>query len=301
MSRQLLALAFLLCSCAWTSRGGAEEPSSHGFRPSFRRFGVWDYVGTAAISGAYYAVELTQRGPRGADWTAPLPLDRPFRDWVVADTKGGREQADGWSDRLWYASVAYPVLDALVTPAIRSRGVEISAQMTLMNFQSFMLVSLLIRMPHKWIGRLRPDALGCANDPTYTDHCGNNGLYVSFPGGHVAVSMTGAGLSCAHHLHARLYGSPWADGTACGAALGAASLVGYFRLRADKHWLSDQLAGTMLGLLSGYLVPTLLYYHPFWRSSPPATPAVNARSRARWSLLPWLSQDTLGGAFVLVD
>lgn len=304
MSRWLLAMALLVGVSASTRAAVADDDSPYPYQPTFRRFGLWDYVGTAAISGGYYAVELTQRGPRGADWTGPLPLDRPLRDWIAADTKTGREQADHWSDVFWYSSVAYPVLDALVAPTIRSRGVEISAQMTLMNFQSFMLVSLLIRMPHKWIGRLRPDAIGCASDPTYTDHCGNDGLYVSFPGGHVAVSMTGAGLSCAHHMHAGLYGSTWADGAACGAALGAASLVGYFRMRADKHWLSDQLAGSLLGLFSGYLVPTLLYYHPFWQphSQPRAAGASGASGfGARWSLAPWLSQDTLGGAFVLVD
>lgn len=300
MLRWALACSLALVVCSETPGAAADDARRYPYQPTFRRFGAWDYVGTAAISGAYYAVELTQRGPRGADWTSPLPLDRPFRDWVVAESKTARESADTWSDHFWYASVAYPVLDALVVPTIRSRGVGISAQMTLMNFQSFMLVSLLIRMPHKWIGRLRPDSIGCQSDPSYNDHCGNDGVYVSFPGGHVAVSMTGAGLSCAHHLHAGLYGSDWADGTACGAALAAASMVGYFRMRADKHWLSDQLVGAMTGLFSGYVVPTLLYYHPFWRSSAAAPPSGSAE-RAHWSVLPWLAPDTVGGAFVLVN
>lgn len=303
MLRWLLAWALFVGACVSTRTAAADDANPYPYQPTFRRFGLWDYVGTAAVSGAYYAVELTQKGPRGADWTGTLPLDRQFHEWLAADTRSGRDAADKWSDHFWYASVAYPILDALVTPTIRSRGVEVSAHMTLMNFQSFMFTSLLIRMPHKWIGRLRPDASGCESDPNYTNHCGNDGLYVSFPGGHVAVSMTGAGLSCAHHVHAQLYGSDWADGAACGAALGAASLVGYFRMRADKHWLSDQLTGTAIGLFSGYLVPTLLYYHPFWRSwgNPPRVSTAASSTSTRWSVMPLLSPETLGAAFIVVD
>lgn len=272
------------------------------YAPDFRRFGLWDYLGTGVLTGAYYLVEFTQKGPTSATWAGNLPLDRPARDLLAGSSHRDRELSHKWSDYLWYSSVAYPVLDSLITPSVRSGGFEVSWNMTLMNFQSFMLVSLLIRMPHKWIGRLRPDAIGCANDPHYSVHCGNDGLFVSFPGGHVAVSMTGAGLSCAHHLHGHLYGSPLADGTACAAALGVASTVGYLRMRADSHWLSDQLVGTSLGLLSGYLVPTLLYYHPFWeRRKPPVQQRDATPSVPRVALMPWLDQQTIGAALLVAN
>jgi membrane-associated phospholipid phosphatase len=277
----------------------ADEPDSLG---AFRRFGVWDYVATGLISGSYYAVELTQDGPRGADWTGPLPLDRPVRDLLAAETRGERDAASSISDQFWYASVAYPVLDAAITPALRTRAPFVSWHMTMMNFQAFMTVSLLIRMPHKWLGRRRPDAIGCAGDPQYTRHCGNEGMFVSFPGGHVAVSMTGAGLSCAHHLHGRLYGSSLADALACATALAAATTVGYFRMRADAHWLSDQLVGIGAGLFAGYAIPTLLYYHPFWYRAPER--AVASRPSApqrRWTVLPMLEPTTLGASFVVLD
>jgi membrane-associated phospholipid phosphatase len=288
----------LVCS---TSRAlAADEAEELG---PFRRFGVWDYVATGVVSGGYYLVELTQDGPRGADWTGPLPLDRPVRDAFAANTRRARDAASSISDGFWYASVAYPVLDAAITPALRTRAPFVSWHMTMMNFQAFMTVSLLIRMPHKWIGRQRPDAIGCADDASYTRHCGNEGMFVSFPGGHVAVSMTGAGLSCAHHVHGKLYGSALADGLACGTALGAATTVGYFRMRADAHWLSDQLVGIGAGLFAGYLVPTLLYYHPFWSAAPKRmlARAPSARQRQRWTVLPLLAPTTLGASLVLAD
>ncbi len=32
------------------------------------------------------------------------------------------------------------------------------------------------------------------------------------------------------------------------------------RIMADNHWASDVLVGHLMGYLSGYLLPTLLYY-----------------------------------------
>lgn len=273
-------------------------PAASGYAPKFRRFGLYDYLGTAGLAGAYYLVEFTQHNAQSAVWSGPFGLDRPVRNWLVADSKHARDIAVDWADRFWYFSAVYPVADALVTPAIRTRGVEVSWNMTLMNFQSFMLVSLLIRMPHKWLGRTRPDSIGCASDPNYSVHCGHEGMFASFPGGHVAVSMTGAGLSCAHHLHGELYGSPLADGIACGTALAAAGVVGWLRMRSDSHWLSDQLVGTGLGLFSGYLAPTLLYYHPFWRKPAPTT---GRASGVRIAALPWIDTQTLGAALTIID
>lgn len=287
----------VLGSLLVTPRVAAEE---HAVRtePELRHFNLYDYAGTAAIAAAYYTVELTQHNARSPVWKGPVLFDRAARNWLLADSHRARDAAVRGADVLWYASTAYPVLDALVTPNVRGRELAVSWNMTMMNFQSFMLTSLLIRMPHKWLGRTRPDSIGCATDDQYSVHCGHEGMFASFPGGHVAVSMTGAGLSCAHHLHGKLYESAVADGVACGAALTAATGVGWLRMRSDSHWLSDQLIGTALGLFSGYGVPTLLYYHPFWRHEPTGASRV---SRARVSVLPWLDTQTWGAALLVVD
>jgi membrane-associated phospholipid phosphatase len=285
-------------AASYRNAAAAPNPPHAGYAPDFRRFGLYDYLVTAGVTGGFFLVEFTQEDPRSPAWTRPLPLDRPVRDALVADSLRAREAAVTGADWLWYSSVAYPVLDAAITPAVRTGGVEVSWNMTAMNIQSFMLTSLLIRMPHKWIGRTRPDSIGCATSPDYSRHCGNKTLYASFPGGHVSVSMTGAGLSCAHHLHGKLYGSPLADGMACGSALTAATLVFWLRMRSDSHWLSDQLMGTAVGLFSGYAVPSLLYYHPFWRKRPQHT---SRTSGAHVTALPWLDAHTLGAAVIMVD
>lgn len=271
-----------------------EDPDYGGYRP----FGLWDYIGTGITLGAFYAVEFTSDGPSGASWTEPLPIgEGAVRDWVTAETREGRERADLWSDYLWYASVAYPVLDAAITPAVRSGSWATSWHMTMMNVQAFAAVSLLTRIPHKYIGRLRPLGHGCEDDPEYHEQCTEKGRFVSFFGGHLAVSMTGAGLSCAHHVHGELYGDAWADGTACAASLTAATLVGYLRMAADKHWLSDQLVGTVVGLGAGYALPTLLYYRPFWRDRAPAPATASRRPDFVWTVLPLIGPSQLGATF----
>jgi membrane-associated phospholipid phosphatase len=236
---------------------------------TWRRFGVWDYLGTAVALGALLTVETTMDIPPRPHYTAPFPvLDVTTRHALVASTREDREQADKLSDLFWYFSTSLPVVDALVTPVVRGAPFDVIWQLELMNAQAFTLSSLLTRFQHRTVGRSRPNALGCKNDPNYDVQCGTLGQLASWPSGHTSISMTGAGLSCAHHLHARLYGNKAADIAACAGPIVTANLVSFFRLRADRHWASDNIAGTLIGFPIGYGLPTLLYYRPFWRSSP---------------------------------
>ncbi len=218
--------------------------------------------------GAFYAVE-TKDGPTHATWTRPVAgLDTPFRTWMVGRTRQARESADEASDYLWYVSVAYPVADVVIAAPVVHRNATMTYERSLMNLQAFSVVSLWSRTFHKTVGRARPNTRGCASEGTeYDAQCGSRFQFYSFPSGHAGVSMTGAGLSCAHHLHGHLYGNSLADGAACATAVSVAATVGALRITADRHWMSDSLIGAGLGFATGYGLPTLLYYHPFWRRS----------------------------------
>jgi membrane-associated phospholipid phosphatase len=264
----------LLSSCAFAQAPQAttvapvakpQVAAAHGLT-QLRPFGVWDYAGTAAALGLLYLVEALP-GPSSADWDGPILLDKPVRSWLVADSRQGRAQADSLSDVLWYASLAYPTLSAFAVPLARGAGFETSWQLTMMNAQAFAVSSMITRLSHRVIGRSRPNAIGCRRDPDYSDQCGKPQQLASFFSGHQALSMTGAGLACAHHLHGHLFGNAHADAVGCGAAIAVAQLVGIMRMRADKHWLSDTLMGTLVGFGVGYGLPTLLHYHPFWRKA----------------------------------
>ena len=102
-------------------------------------------------------------------------------------------------------------------------------------------------------------------------------------------------------MHGKLYGGS-ADVIACGSTIGAASLVGYLRLYADEHWLSDQLVAGAIGVFSGYGLPTLLYYRPFWRSRSESAKRVASRAdRWRWTLAPQLTPQTAGITLLLFE
>jgi membrane-associated phospholipid phosphatase len=91
---------------------------------------------------------------------------------------------------------------------------------------------------------------------------------MAFPSGHTSATFATASV-----LHAR-YG--WKTGL---AAYGAASFVGWSRVRDRKHWLSDVIVGGAIGILSGR--------------------AVTADQRtSRWALTPIA---TLGGIAIAVS
>jgi len=268
----------------------------------WRPFGIYDYLGTTLTVGLFYAVEYGIDNPDGTVWDAPAPLiDEPMRNLLVGATRSQRERADRFSDYGWYTSIAYPVLVSAIAPPVRGAGFEMIWELEMMNLRSFAVASLVTRIPHKLLGRKRPNSVGCAKDPDYDVQCGTSAQNQSFPGGHASISMTGAGLACAHHLHAGLYGAAWADAVGCGGALAVATGVVAMRQRADRHWMSDNLVGAAVGLAVGYGLPTVLNYHPFWQDNGPdeaESPAVQPAYRLRWDIVPVATQNTAGAAVV---
>jgi membrane-associated phospholipid phosphatase len=71
------------------------------------------------------------------------------------------------------------------------------------------------------------------------------------------------------------------------------------RIASDNHWASDVLVGDLMGYLSGYLMPTLLYYKQFRLT--PHEDAPPAPSRPLFTALPIVTdrsaQLTLLGIF----
>ncbi|HVJ21957.1 MAG TPA: phosphatase PAP2 family protein [Polyangiaceae bacterium] len=293
------SLALLLGLTLYSSRARADD---FHYRPEWRKFGAVDYVATGATVAALVTLEFSQGEPTYATWTSPVPLmDVPVRDAIVADSRDARERATLYSDWLWHGLAIFPFVDVTLTPLNRGADGAAIWQLSMINVQAFATAGLLVRIPQKWLGRTRPTVIGCDEDPDYSSQCKSTIRFASFPGGHFAAATTGAGLTCAHHLHGRLYGGS-GDIIACGSTLGAAGLVGYLRLYADEHWLSDQLVAGAMGLFSGYVMPTLLYYRPFWRSAPkPAKAAQVQAGTLSWTLAPQITPDTLGISLLLLE
>ncbi|MEZ4447598.1 MAG: phosphatase PAP2 family protein [Polyangiaceae bacterium] len=259
----------------------------------WRRQAWYDYTATGLlVTGAAVelalpvGLELDERRRSGG-----ALFDDAIRNALVLGSNQTRQSLAMMSNVTLGLLAAYPtVVDAaIVTWAVRGSP-DVAWQMTMINLQSYALSSLVTGALKRAADRERPVATACFEDPTYDDSCSNADKHYSFPSGHSSMSFTGASLMCLHHLELDLYGGGGADVLACVAGLTTASLTGMARIVADRHYMTDVLAGAALGGISGGLVPWLLYYA--WDTPPEPDTAM---------VIPSVGPDTLGlslaGAF----
>lgn len=200
-----------------------------------------------------------------------------------------RRRASAWSDHLRLVTIVHPLAFAAVVPIARGPGwdgVDAAWLLEMMNLQGFAVNAVFQRLSHQVVGRRRPAKLGCRDDPGYHPNCGTSWMNESFFGGHVSVAFTGAGLACAHHLEGELLGDQLADSVACLLSLGAAGGVAMARQVSEAHWMSDDVVGAAVGLGAGFVLPTVLHYHPPWRSRTSGGRAPDSNREVGFSLFP---------------
>lgn len=238
---------------------------------------------TVLTLGAFAYVEFAVPYPDHAHWQGPILFDAASRNALVASSQQGRRRAALFSDITWYAPMTLPWIEALALPLFGDHwNFEVAWELTLMNAQATSVVALLTRVGHKFVARARPDTEPCKRDASYDDTC-FGGTFAGFPSGHVSAGMLGAGLLCAHHLSLSLLGDAPVDVAVCvtGTAMGLANGVG--RIAADRHYLTDVIAGAILGFGAGFGMPVLLHYR--WFGSAP---------KRSWALLPWITGESFG-------
>ena len=69
----------------------------------------------------------------------------------------------------------------------------------------------------------------------------------SFFSGHTSGSFVSAALTC-----------KLSNRNMCISAISVATLVGYLRMAANKHWFSDVVVGATVGFSAGYAIPSIL-------------------------------------------
>jgi membrane-associated phospholipid phosphatase len=131
--------------------------------------------------------------------------------------------------------------------------------MLLIDAEAYTLSTLVSTATFDLVSRARPTYASCQKDPKFDPLC-TSGATASFWSGHTAQAFTAAGLSCAHHRYAELYGGGAPDAIACGVSVGLAATTGVLRITGDRHYATDVLAGALVGFAVGYGVPTLLHY-----------------------------------------
>jgi membrane-associated phospholipid phosphatase len=214
------------------------------------------------------ALEVAVEPASSASWESPILFDSAVRDALRIGSASGRETAKNISDALMFVSIAHPLVDNFLVTWYLRRAPRVAWQMFVINAQAYSLTLALNTLSKRLTSRARPWVEGCAeNEP---ELCGSGESYRAFYSGHAAITATGAGLICAHHTQLSLYQNDVLDAGACVTAVLGTAVTGAMRIASDNHWASDVVVGHLAGYLSGYLLPTLLYYREFRLTPEPA-------------------------------
>jgi membrane-associated phospholipid phosphatase len=230
------------------------------WQSNWKRFSTTESIVTTALALQAASALLLYPTPK-ANWRGGILFDDGVRGALRLGDRSARDKAARWSDHLYHALLAYPLLvdTAVVTWGVRGSN-DVATEMLAMNLEAYAFTGAIAVSAEK-LGRVRPAARGCQDDPSYSDKCGKAAdLNSSFLSGHTSLAFASAGLMCAHHQNLELYGGGVADVLACLGALSAASTAGVLRVMSDNHYASDVLLGMGVGLLGGYGLPTLLHY-----------------------------------------
>jgi membrane-associated phospholipid phosphatase len=200
------------------------------------------------------------RHPDGSD--ALNGLDAEIRrDWRWSD----RERAHRWSNVALGLSFAAPA-GAFV--AARGGFANGFGEEMLLVLESGALSMAATQATKYLFRRERPWAH--AEDPSGGERLGSRDSVLSFASGHASLAFA---FAVSTGSLASLRGDDgkewvWATGLTFAAA------TSYLRIAADRHYLTDVLAGAAIGTTLGWVVPRLIDRHP----EPAATAGV-ARSR----------------------
>ena len=253
------AVACLVCVAVWLGSSGsafADEPTLR-WNPRWTRFTTAQYALAGTMAGGLLATDQFLQARDQPRWRSDILLDGQARRAARRRQRADR-QARLQHQRL--PGDGARALSVRDRHDVRRGGLhgsyDVAYQMALISVQAVLVTKLVTGLTKDLVGRARPDSGRCEAGNELA--CGTE--TESFISGHTSGAFAGAGLICAHHQNLPLYGDNAAGTVACGLALGTATTVGTLRLVADRHHLSDVLAGAAVGLAAGYLLPNLTNY-----------------------------------------
>jgi membrane-associated phospholipid phosphatase len=259
-ARRVAALASLLASLAFPAEPLAAEPQASpaeagpvAAAPATMTLDApkltVDLRTAAVISGAELGLSgLTvvfkaQLVPPTCRWCEPPQLDRWARERLVwHDTRTAGTASD-----LFQIAVPAGAAAALWIRAAPHGGREVAEDLLVLT-ESASTAILLTQVAKFAVGRLRQDAWARGTIASPDDK-------LSFWSGHASSAFSAAAAAT---QIARLRGRPGWKWLGL-ATFSAAALTGYFRVAANRHWLTDVVSGAAVGSATGLLVPLLAY------------------------------------------
>jgi membrane-associated phospholipid phosphatase len=246
----------------------AERPPPSAFNPramkvrwdeSWPKFRLGEYITTGLAGALVFAARAIPSQPD--NWRDVSAFDAKARSAIRLGTPGARNTADDASDLVLALMVNQLVIDATLVAWWGHDRPSVGYEMMLIDLEALAVTGSLQALVSTAVSRWRPyrdSCVGPKEDQPYD--CQSNSQYTSFWSGHTSGAFTVAGLMCMHHAHLPLYGGGMREVLTCAGSFAAAATVGYLRMAADQHFLTDVLVGAAIGTMSGLGIPWLLHY-----------------------------------------
>lgn len=210
-------------------------------RPSYDL--ATDVAVTAATGGATLAL-VAARGwlaPVTCRWCTPPGFDLDVARSVAWSDRG----AAGTASDVLVAVLGAGTLGATVLDGYRRGDRETGFANALLVVEATSIAMLIDTGVKYAVGRARPYVvLGHSTAATHDDN-------LSFFSGHTTFAFAVAASSSTLLLSQHAPGAEWMSA----ATFVAAGTIGYLRMAAEQHYLTDVLAGAAVGTVVGWAVP----------------------------------------------
>lgn len=232
-----------------------EEPRLR-WQDEWRVIEPWDWVAAGVLSVGTLTIALAADSDEGL-WVRHNALDRAVHRGLHGRTERGRRVAGILSD-VTRGLVLAPAIFVDLGLAARESP-QLAVRLSGASVLAFATTTFLMTGAKYAFRRERPIGPRCGEEPEGPG-CESSSRYRSFFSGHAAMAFTAASLTCTYHQRLPLYGTRRADIAACGTAMGFATATALLRIVAERHHFSDVIVGALVGFLSGFLLPTSLYF-----------------------------------------
>jgi hypothetical protein len=246
----------------------ATDPSTVEWSDDWPRVKWWEVVAALSLTVGDTEFENLAPLPTHATWTQPILFDSWARSVFRGQTASIQQFASTSTDIMYMGGALVPFLvDDYFGAASLHRNADVAWQLATIDFQSFGIAGLISLAAEHAVGRARPYTESCDAHGQVLDAqghvlqtCGTGNDFRSFYSGHATATATTAGLVCVHHQHLPLFGGGIADLAPCLFMISVSVATGLLRLVYDEHWASDVMVGWADGVLSGYVLPSLMHF-----------------------------------------
>ena len=280
-SRKAAWSVLVLAAVSMAARAGDRVDLSSGWPADWERVGSKEAVAIAGLSTASILLRLFSKAPDQPRWDSPILFDEGARDALRASSEGARSTAGTFSNAAYALGFVPLVVDAGLLTWLGHGNADAASQLALIDLEAITITTILTTAMQRTVGRARPFLRECAANPNADPNCAGsaNSRNTSFISGHASLAFAGAATLCVQHSRLSLYGS--ADAVVCPAALGIAAGASLLRVVADRHWMTDVVAGAVVGSAVGAVVSAV---HLRRDGSPPAgvTLGEEGRSMIYW-------------------